>query len=103
MMGTCLARIRHQWSIWGEAEGFRSIVRPLMLLTLPNILSVSSELIIPLTATIYLGKMMGTAEQAAAALASMFCNAFGISILMGETFRFVSFVFFWFFFFPGVF
>ncbi len=56
--------------------------RPMLALAVPNCLALGAELLLPTVGTVFLGRK-ATLDQAAFVLGGMYCNAFGVSIIMG--------------------
>jgi MATE family multidrug resistance protein len=64
----------------GESSTVR-LMKPLLMLAGPNAVAFAAELVLPTVGTIFLGRT--PLEQGAFAIGTMWCNAFGIAVIVG--------------------
>src|SRR5437868_5787453 len=64
-----------------DGRGVVRWIRPLMVLAGPNAVAFAAELMLPTVGTVFLGRT--PREQGAFAMGTMFCNAFGIAVIVG--------------------
>lgn len=78
-----LAKLRSRACSWRVGMDPFRFFKQFVILAVPNCLSFASELVVPFSAVIFLGKMSTSEMQGACLLGNMYSNAFGNALIFG--------------------